>query len=70
MLTIHQINPTLHVHSRLFCWVEHEITHDYVASLIFHKNHKDAIKFIDSNFDIKKTGNTEDTSDRAGFRLK
>lgn len=68
MLTIHQISPTLHVHSRFLCWVENKQVHDYVTSLVFFRNPDEAIQFINSNFDIAKEGNTEENTN-AGFNF-
>lgn len=68
MLFIHQINPQLHIHSRFFCWVENGETYDYIASLVFHKDSQEALSFIDSNFDIRCEGNTEESS-RVGFNF-
>lgn len=70
MLFIHQISPTLHVHSRFFCWVENNEVHDYTAAIVFYKDSDDALKFINGNFDIAREGNTEDRSDRSGFKFK
>lgn len=67
MLFIHQISPTLHIHSRLFCWVENKVVHDYLTSLVFHKDDKEAIKFIDDSFEFKQTGNTEESAEKPGF---
>jgi hypothetical protein len=67
MLYIHQISPTVHLHSRYFCWVENNIVHDYIAGLVFHKNDKEAMEFIDSCFDLAKTGNTEEMRTPSGF---
>lgn len=69
MLFIHQISPTLHVHSRFFCWVEKEQVHDYLACLVFHKDSSEATKFIDGTFDLRQTGNTEETNS-PGFQFK
>jgi hypothetical protein len=65
MLTIHQINPGLHVSSRLFCWVENGQSYDYLSSLLFYKNYTDAVDFIVKNEELKRVGNTEET--KAGF---
>jgi len=67
MLFIHQISPTLHIHSRFFCWVENKIVYDYLACLVFHKDHKEAIKFIDGCYDLRQEGNTEDSTEHPGF---
>lgn len=67
MLFIHQISPTLHVHSRFFCWVENKEVHDYLACLVFHKDSKDAVQFIDECFDLKQIGNTEECDEHPGF---
>ncbi len=69
MLCIHQISPTLHMHSRYFCWIENTIIHDYMESLVFYKDHNDAIKFIDESFAYAKTGNTEETI-KKGFQFQ
>lgn len=69
MLFIHQITPTIHIHSRFFCWVENGTVHDYLASLIFYKNSDEAIAFINNNFDLARTGNTEERVN-SGFNLK
>jgi hypothetical protein len=68
MLTIHQISPTLHIHSRFFCWVENKQVYDYVSSLVFFRKPDEALKFIDSNFDIAREGNTEENTN-AGFNF-
>lgn len=67
MLFIHQISPTLHVHSRFFCWVENHEVHDYLACLVFHKDSNEAVSFIDSCYDLKQEGNTEEAAERPGF---
>ena len=69
MLFIHQISPTIHIHSRFFCWVENNEVHDYIAALVFHKDSSEAVKFIDSNFDIARQGNTEER-ENSGFGFK
>lgn len=69
MLMIHQITPTLHIHSRLFCRVEscNGDVFDYTASLVFHKDSKEAVQFINDNQDLARQGNTEERSN-AGFK--
>lgn len=68
MLFIHQISPSLHIHSRFFCWVEKDQVHDYLACLVFHKDSSEAVEFIDKTFDLRCEGNTEET-DNPGFRF-
>lgn len=68
MLFLHQISPSVHVHSRLFCWVENNEVYDYITCMVFHKKSEDAVKFIDSSFDIARKGNTEEKP--AGFGFK
>lgn len=68
-LFIHQISPTLHIHSRFFCWVENNEIHDYTACLVFHKESEEAVKFINDNFDLSRVGNTEEKTN-AGFKFK
>jgi hypothetical protein len=70
MLTVHQISPALHVHSRFFCWVENNEIHDYTACLLFHKDGEDAKEFLKDNFDIACTGNTEEKTSPGGFGFK
>lgn len=70
MLTIHQISPSLHIHSRLFCWTESDEVHDYMTCLLFHKNSDEAVQFMNSNFELAREGNTEDKSHLTGFRMK
>lgn len=60
LLTIHQITPTLHIHSRFFCWVEQSTVHSYLACLVFHREHQDALQFIHNNYDLRRIGNTEE----------
>lgn len=69
MLFIHQISPSVHVHSRFFCWIENNEVHDYLACLVFHKDSSLAVKFIDETFDLRRTGNTEET-EKPGFQFK
>lgn len=66
MLFIHQVSPTVHIHSRFFCWYENGRVRDYISSLVFYKNYEDAVKFIDENFVISRSGNTEE-NENAGF---
>jgi len=69
MLFIHQITPSLHIHSRLFCWIENNQVYDYITCLAFHKkDSSEAVKFIDDTFSIKCKGNTEDHRNSTGFR--
>lgn len=67
MLFIHQISPSLHVHSKFFCWVENHKVHDYLACLLFHKDSKEAVDFMDKCYDLKQEGNTEDSEQKLGF---
>jgi hypothetical protein len=69
MLFIHQITPTLHVHSRYFCWVENNEPHDYLSCLVFHKHYHDAVKFINDNFHFACKGNTAERA-TSGFKIK
>jgi len=59
MLFIHQLSPTVHLHSRYSCWMEHNRVHDYTASIIFTTDYDNAIKFVNENYNLRKTGNTE-----------
>jgi hypothetical protein len=70
LLSIHQISPTLHIHSRFFCWVDNKKLHDYLACLVFHKDVKEAVNFMNSNFDLACTSNTEDCGEKPGFFVK
>lgn len=69
VLFIHQISPSLHIHSRYFCWIENNEVHDYIACLVFHRESHEATQFIDANFDLARSGNTEEKIN-AGFRVK
>jgi hypothetical protein len=74
LLFIHQLPPDnnyetyVHIHSRLFCWIENEKVHGYIQPSIFYKNYKDCLSFMKRNFDIAATGNTEEKV--VGFNLK
>lgn len=68
MLILHQMAPKLHVHSRLVAWVENDVVHSYLTSLVFHKNGEDAIKFMNDNSGLKKHGNTADRKS-GGFKI-
>jgi hypothetical protein len=71
LLFIHQITPDdgydsyIHVHSRLFCWFDQGHVRSHLISILFHKNHNDALKFIKNNFDLSCVGNTEER--KTGF---
>lgn len=68
LLFIHQISPSVHVHSRFFCWVENNDIHDYLTSLVFHKKSDDAVNFINSSFQYARSGNTEERV-KSGFQF-
>ncbi len=68
MLFIHQLSPTLHLHSRLFCTVEKNRVHDYISTLVFYRNHEDATKFIHEAFSLSKKGDTDDNP-HGGFKV-
>ena len=59
---VYQLSPRLHVWARLHNWIE-----DEGNTIIFHltvvvafTQHDDFIKFLDDNYELRKTGNTED----------
>lgn len=69
MLTVHQITPTLHIHSRYFCWVEKDIVLDQLSCLIFTRESSDGINFINDTFELALTGNTDDVN-QVGFNRR
>ncbi len=66
MAFIHQINPRVHLFSRLYCFIDKNKVHGYIVSGCLYKDYNEAIKFIDQSFDLAQTGSTDETP-RPGF---
>jgi len=64
---IYQVSPTLHFEMTIWIWVEYEIVHSYSFLIACYHDEKEYSSFIDSIWDLRMKGNTEDKPQPTGF---
>jgi len=64
---IYQISPTLHFEAALWIWVEHDVVNSYASVFVCYNEEEEYLKFIDSIWDMRREGNTEEKQRLPGF---
>lgn len=64
---IYQISPTLHFEMTMWIWMEHEEVQSYSFLIVCYNDEKEFLEFIDSVWQIRQEGNTEDKPKPYGF---
>lgn len=65
---IYQISPTLHIEGGVWIWIEADKQiHSYLSMFACFQEEKEVIKFFESIYPLRRTGDTEDTSTKSGF---
>lgn len=64
---IYQVSPTLHFEMTMWIWIEHEEIQSYAFLIVCYNDEQEYNKFVDTIWDLKREGNTEDKRTPYGF---
>lgn len=64
---IYQISPTLHVEAAYWSWVENENAQAHLTLMAYFHDTKEFTEFLDTVYEFRCTGNTEDKPTPTGF---
>jgi hypothetical protein len=68
MVYTHQISPTFHSLSRLYCWVENHVVYSHLFIMVAHNNFDEFVEFSKECRKMACSGNTEENHS-AGFKF-